>query len=204
MNIYIRKARPDDVRSVVPLIYSSGPHEFDYVLNVGNKTSRDYLSFAFPSKFGPQSHRVFKVATIANQVVGVAALSSGSEHLRLNFEGAWNVLRFYGLRNTLKIGQRSEHLETIIPLPGSAAGFITQVGVAEAFRGKGVGTVLIQYLIERCRERRLRKCALDVAITNPRAQALYERLGFKVVQENPWKYPHTGDVPGQRRMELEL
>ena len=204
MNINIRKAQPDDVRFVIPMIYSSGPHEFDYVLNAGNKTAHDYLSFAFPTKLGAQCHRVFTVATIHDQVVGVAAFYSGLDYSRLNLEGAWNVLRFYGLRNTIKIGQRSEQLETIIPRPEADAGFINQVGVREEFRSSGVGTALIQHLTEHARKIELRKCVLDVAMTNPRAQALYERLMFKVVQENPWKHLHVADVPGQRRMALEL
>lgn len=205
MNINIRKAQPDDVQFVIPMIYSSGPHEFDHVLNVGNKTAQDYLSFAFPTKLGAQSHRVFTVAIINDQVVGIAGFYSGKDYLRLNLGGAWNVLRFYGFRNTVEVGQRSDQLEAIVPRPEADAGFINQVGVQEEFRGCGVGTALIQHLIEQARRKRLRKCVLDVAMTNPRAQALYERLDFKVVQENPWKYHHSKvHVPGQRRMELGL
>jgi len=44
-----------------------------------------------------------------------------------------------------------------------------------------------------------------VAITNPQAQKLYERLGFKVVKEYAWKYPTSRvEVPAERRMELIL
>ncbi|WP_211238312.1 hypothetical protein, partial [Deinococcus pimensis] len=51
----------------------------------------------------------------------------------------------------------------------------------------------------------LRACALDVAVTNGRAQALYERLGYRVVAERTWRPDRSGVlVPSQRRMELPL
>ena len=71
------------------------------------------------------------------------------------------------------------------------------------FQGLGVGTALLRELIERTRKMGVRKCMLDVATTNPRAQNLYERLRFNVVQDNKWNYPDSKiHVPGQRRMEL--
>ena len=43
---------------------------------------------------------------------------------------------------------------------------------------------------------------LDVAVSNPRAQALYERLGFAVTGERASSLANAqGAVPGHRRME---
>jgi ribosomal protein S18 acetylase RimI-like enzyme len=203
MNIDFRTAEPSDVQMALPMIYSSGPHEFDYIFNVGNKTTADYLLFAFPTRFGTQSHRIFTVATANGQVAGIGALYTGNDNLRLSLGNFWNVFRFYGAQHTIKVAQRAGHIETILPPSAANAGYISQLGVKEEFRGDGVGTALIGQLIELTRNRGLRKCVLDVAITNPRAQALYERLGFKVVQENKWNYPDSKiHVPSQRRMEL--
>ncbi len=96
MNINFRKAEPDDIRVVLPMIYSSGPHEFDYIFNVGNKTTADYLLFAFPTRLGTQSHRAFTVATVHRQFVGISAFYTGSDNLQLNLGNFWNVFRFYG------------------------------------------------------------------------------------------------------------
>jgi ribosomal protein S18 acetylase RimI-like enzyme len=203
MNINLRKAQPDDIRFVYPLIYSSGPHEFDYVLNVGNKTTQDYLFFVFPSKLGINSYRVYTVATANSQIVGIGAFYSGRDNLRLSLGSFWNLFRFYGPQNIIKVAQRVAHLETILSPPDAHAGLISQLGVKEEFRGCGIGTAIIGNQIGLARKMRLRKCVLDVAMTNPRAQVLYERLGFTVVQENRWNYPDSiSPVPGQRRMEL--
>jgi ribosomal protein S18 acetylase RimI-like enzyme len=47
-------------------------------------------------------------------------------------------------------------------------------------RGHGIGARLIRHLLEGLDDRRHRCATLDVAVTNPRAQLLYERLGFAV------------------------
>ena len=185
------------------MIYSSGPHEFDYIFHVGNKTTADYLLFAFPTRSGTQSHRVFTVATVNGQVAGIGALYTGNDNLRLSLGNFWNVFRFYGPQGTIKVAQQAGRIETILPPATANAGYISQLGVKEEFRGVGVGTVLLSELIERTQKMGVRKCILDVATTNLRAQILYERLGFKVVQENKWNYPDSKiHVPSQRRMEL--
>lgn len=205
MDIKIRTAHPDDVHSVIPMIYSSGPHEFDYIFNVGNKTTQEYLHFAFPNKSGTQSHSVYIVATVNDQPAGIGAFYSGRDNARLGLGNILTVLRFYGLKNMMQVAQRAARIETIIPPADADAGFISQLGVKEEFRSYGIGTALIQHQVELARNLGLRKCTLDVAITNPRAQALYERLGFKVVQENQWNYHGANShVPGQRRMERVL
>lgn len=50
--------------------------------------------------------------------------------------------------------------------------------VAADYRSKGVGSLLIQHLSEVGRRRGLSGLQLSVVDTNPRAQQLYERLGF--------------------------
>ena len=203
MNINMREAQPDDVRFVFPLIYSAGPHEFDYVFNIGNQTFHDYFTFAFPTKFGSVSYRIYTVAIVDNQVVGVGAFYCGKDYTRLALGTLWNVLRFYGPLHLIEFMQRSVRLATILPPPDADAEHIEQVGVKEEFRGCGIGTALLQHQIGLARTKRLRKCTLDVATTNPQAQKLYERLGFKVVMENKWKYPDSRiHVPNERRMEL--
>ncbi len=205
MNIQIRNAQPEDVRFVVPLVYSSGPHEFDYIFNVANKTAESYISFAFPGRTGTQSHSIHSVATVDDQIVGIGAFYPGRDSWRLGLGNIWTALRFYGPQNLLTVAQRAAHIETIIPPPEADVGFISQLGVKDEFRSCGIGTALIQHQIGLARNMGLRACMLDVAMTNPRAQALYERLGFKVVRENPWKYPDSEiHMPGQRRMELAL
>jgi ribosomal protein S18 acetylase RimI-like enzyme len=58
------------------------------------------------------------------------------------------------------------------------AGWLRQLGVHPALRSCGIGTVLIQAAEQRIRARGLRRAGLKVEECNPRARALYERLGY--------------------------
>lgn len=55
--------------------------------------------------------------------------------------------------------------------------------VAETTRGQGVGSALFGALFEYARQNGFTHVTLDVIDTNPRAKALYERLGFNATGE---------------------
>lgn len=56
---------------------------------------------------------------------------------------------------------------------------ISDLVVAEAARGRGVGTALIQYLCAQARRYGVDCVEIGAALSNPRALALYRRLGFQ-------------------------
>lgn len=65
------------------------------------------------------------------------------------------------------------------------SGQIGSLSVRGEFQSLGIGTLLITDLEERIRRRGLRYCALDVEDDNPRARALYERLGYVAYDRQP-------------------
>ncbi len=56
---------------------------------------------------------------------------------------------------------------------------ITDLIVSDAHRSRGVGTALIQYLMRAVREMQVDCIEIGAALDNPRALALYRRLGFE-------------------------
>ena len=60
------------------------------------------------------------------------------------------------------------------------AGTIWQLATHEQLEGLGLATQLIAKLEQHAVERGLRKLRLDVELDNPRAQRLYEHLGYRV------------------------
>lgn len=67
-------------------------------------------------------------------------------------------------------GQEGEyHIGTLATLPET--------------RGYGIGSKLIQYAEDQARLRSYRFCSLTVKKENTQAQKLYERMGYKVVEE---------------------
>lgn len=78
-------------------------------------------------------------------------------------------------------------------------GVIRRFVVAEGWRGKGVGTVLLQAATERCRADGCSFVELTVDVTNPEAHAFYKRSGFtedrvEVIMRRPLDdQPHSSD-----------
>ncbi|MFD7906944.1 GNAT family N-acetyltransferase [Kitasatospora sp. NPDC059722] len=60
----------------------------------------------------------------------------------------------------------------------AGAGTIWQLAVLPALQSRGLGTLLIRAAEQRIRDRGLRRAELGVEEDNPRARALYERLGY--------------------------
>jgi ribosomal protein S18 acetylase RimI-like enzyme len=66
--------------------------------------------------------------------------------------------------------------------------YVDGVAVAAEARGQGIGTLLMDEAAAIARETGKRWLRLDVISTNPRAQALYERLGYRVTKVTPTRW----------------
>ncbi|MFI6744118.1 GNAT family N-acetyltransferase [Nonomuraea sp. NPDC050451] len=65
------------------------------------------------------------------------------------------------------------------------AGTLWQLAVLPALQSRGLGTLLIQAAEQRIGNRGLRRAELAVEEDNPRARALYERLGYVAYGRRP-------------------
>ncbi len=68
---------------------------------------------------------------------------------------------------------------------------ICNCGIEPDWRNRGIGTKMIEHLIQLCRDRGVERFSL---MTMPDAQPLYERLGFKTVEREMLL-----DYPSNRR-----
>jgi ribosomal-protein-alanine N-acetyltransferase len=65
---------------------------------------------------------------------------------------------------------------------------LLSIGVAPAYRGRGLGLELLRASMDRCTQTGARTMFLEVAVDNPAAQRLYERCGFAQVGRRPDYY----------------
>ncbi|SDJ87527.1 GNAT family N-acetyltransferase [Streptomyces indicus] len=82
------------------------------------------------------------------------------------------------------------------PTPASGCPEINGLAVAEHLRSQGIGTALIHAAEDLARARRLPAIGLGVDETNPRAAALYARLGYEalVPYVDRWSYVDRGGL----------
>ena len=205
-NLVFRRADLGHLEEAIQLIYSAGPREADYAFAVGGQKALDFLRIAFVHGSNLLGHRSQIVAVEDGQVVGIGAFHDGAKFGMANRKMLYPIAEFYNpLTGAGVITRLTQLQKQLWPPPGRRDLFIQNLGVREDMRGKGVGTGLLSYLIEMARSKGFRRCIIDVAVSNPRAQTLYERLGFRVVEERKWHITgSTAHVPDSRRMELLL
>ncbi len=178
-DITLRPSQPQDVEQAVSLIYSSGPTAFDYVFSDSYQNeSLAFLQKAFVwgnSEFGYRQHTV---AVLDGVVVGIGGMRFASQNLPFTLAAVSAFIRFYRPLAVIRTIQRGLRIERVLQPPKKNVGIIYQLGVAPEHQSKGIGRQLIHQLLEQIKMRGMTTAALDVAVTNPRAQALYEREGF--------------------------
>lgn len=198
-----RQATAGDVEAVVSLIHSSGPAAFGYVFAVpGRSDAQAFLRRAFIDGAGEFGWRNHLVGELEGAVVAVGAGFGGESSLAFTLAAARQILAHYGPRHAPGVIVRGLRVERVIPPPARGMHYLAHLGVTPVLRGEGIGRALIDELVRRGVQAGRRRMVLDVATSNPRAQALYERLGFEVTRERASSLTNAqGVVPGHRRME---
>ncbi len=82
----------------------------------------------------------------------------------------------------------------ICPLQVVDEGHILNVAVDPLFRGKGVGRMLVQRVLDDCRMNGASFVSLEVRVSNSTAISLYSRLGFTVTGKRKQYYENGEDA----------
>ncbi|MGI9667284.1 MAG: GNAT family N-acetyltransferase [Acidimicrobiia bacterium] len=203
MSLTFRTASPADVDAVLPLIYSSGPAAFDYIFSTGKKKPADFLRRAIPTGKGEFGYHTHTVVIQRGVVVGAGATFTGG--------GLGEMMTLAGqIAGTYKgsapsVIARGLKFERIVTPPKKGEHCIAHLGVDPEVQSNGIGTELIERLLDDGRRLGRQRAVLDVSVENPRAQELYERLGFLVTEQTESSLSNEyATVPAHRRMELEL
>lgn len=80
-------------------------------------------------------------------------------------------------------------------------GTLWQLAVHPALQSCGIGTFLVEASERRIRNRGLRQAELAVEESNPRARALYERLGYAAYDRRPDSWDEQAPDGSLRRYE---
>jgi len=202
MEIKIKKSNPKEVDIAAPLIYSSGPDAFEYVFKNKEVSAVDFLKHAFVRKGGEFSFDNHYSLYADDQMVGIGSVFNAKHAGTFTKADALNILRFYKWKS-LAVVRHGLQVEGLIKLPKQQEIVLAHLGVLPKLRSKGLGKKLIVGLMERAEKVSTSRFILDVSEENPRAKALYERLGFIVTKKNDSTLKNKFSyVPNHFRMEL--
>ncbi|WP_439135380.1 GNAT family N-acetyltransferase [Pseudomaricurvus sp.] len=197
----VRKAKPDDKGAIAELIYSSGTDVYDYLY--GDK-ALEYLRYEFASGQGLAGYRNVTVAVAEDEEVVGAGCFYGADRYPELIEGSVaNMTAFFGEENVMPVLLRSSHAGSVMKPPREGEVYLSNFGVSPSVRSQGVGSQMIQSALARAKAEGFRVFGLDVSTENPRGQALYERLGLKVVDEKSFSDKEAG-VSSARKMEMAI
>ncbi len=202
MEFEFRPSQPSDAEIAVPLIYSSGPKPLEYGFSLGKHTAQEFIACAFSQGTGLFSWSNHPVAMLNNEIVGISTFFSANEYRRRILELTVQVIRFCP-QAFPRWAYRGLHLQAICPAPSRNALYITHGGVRADAQSRGIATAWIRHLRTVAVQQGKQILSLDVSANNPRAQALYEKLGFVVTRLQKFPGP-AGLVDDYRRMELKL
>lgn len=202
-NLALLPSKKEEVEQAVPLIYSSGPSSFEYVFKNDKVDAQDFLRYAFVRTGGEFSYQNHYSLYWEDKMVGIGSVFDAKVAGGFTVADALNIFRFYKFSSfgTVKSGLKVEQL---ILLPKKQEIAIAHLGIEPSMQGKGLGTKLIELLKEKANKTANSIWVLDVSEENPRAKALYDRLGFKTTKKNNStlknKYSY---VANHYRMELK-
>lgn len=83
---------------------------------------------------------------------------------------------FYALEDGRIIGSCIAYLNTL-------KGFITSIGIIPNYEGVGIGTMLLNELVQVSEEKSIREIELKVYKYNEKAVLFYKNYGFKIIED---------------------
>ena len=201
--VEIRMAQPDDEGPIAELMYSSGPDIYNYLFATRKKMPQDFIRHEFLSGSGFCGYPNVTVAILDGRVVGTGCFYDRQRYERLVKGTGKNIFTFFGVMGAMPVMWRTRHSGSIMKTPRDGELYLANFGVDPAMRSKGIGSQMIRHTLAEARQQGYRTFGLDVSVANPRGQALYERLGMKMVREKVFSNPDAC-VPNARKMELSL
>jgi len=186
LELNIRPARPEDAKEVAPLIYSSGPRAFEFIFSNGKKQAcLGFLQDCFARKSLMFSYEHHHVVEDKGQVVAIIGAFTKSSMGKTQLSTGIQIIRYLGLLSGFKSLLRGLKFERkLVKPPLNDCYYICHVGVRADYQGKGIGEKMVAFIENVAHEKGVNKLSLDVSVINPRAQKLYERLGFCVIETN--------------------
>lgn len=180
--VTIQKARPDHSSKLVEWIYETNPL-LNKLLYRNRQTAIRIFAEIWKRSEGLLSHKNARVLFFNKELVGVeiGINSDAKSHAistQLNtISGLMPTEHFRQLKNNLL------YINHNSPMLPNDAYYLDTLAVAFKYRGKKLGSSLLEVALDNASTNGLTSVHLDIYATN-RAIALYQRFGFKILAES--------------------
>jgi ribosomal protein S18 acetylase RimI-like enzyme len=166
----IRKATQADSNFIAPiLILAMEGILYKFIGKKDYAAAKDFLLYFIERENNQYSYQNCFVAEDENEIIGVISIYDGAD--------------LDVLRNPIIERVRTNFNPNFNPEDETQSGefYIDSLGVNPNYQGKGIGSKLLQFLIEEFVTKNHHTLGLLVEEENPNAKKLYLKLGFKVV-----------------------
>lgn len=178
----LRKAKKEEHQTLAIILLSAMEDLIFEFLGVNDRTKAiEFLTFLTEKEQNQYSYQNCYVLEIDNNIVAAVNIYDGAKIRKLREPVAEYILKHYNK----KFSPEDESNE--------GEYYIDSMGVKAEEQGKGYGTILLSFLIEEFSIKCQKPLGLLVDKNNPKAKILYNKLGFKHIDDkiiSGKKYEH--------------
>ncbi|MDR3346303.1 MAG: GNAT family N-acetyltransferase [Campylobacteraceae bacterium] len=168
--LIIRKATPKDAEAVASyLLLAMEDIVYKFIGEKQSEKAKEFMLYFAKKENNQYSYQNCWVALHEGEVVCAVNVYDGA--------------RLEGLREDVKAYIKEKFGKEFNPENESEAGewYIDTLGVDERFQGRGIGSEVLRFLIDKYVHKEGQTLGLLVDDDNPKAKKLYLKLGFKSV-----------------------
>ena len=168
----IRKAELKDSKKVAEyLLLAMEEIVYEFIGNRNRKKAAAFMNWCVENENTQYSYQNAWVADQNGEIIGAIVIYNGAD--------------LYLLRENVEKYIKTVTSKSFEPEDETQAGeyYIDSFGVSQKHQGKGIGSKMLNHLIQEFTEKQGLTLGLLVEKDNPAAKRLYERLGFKKVGE---------------------
>lgn len=166
----IRKAKIEDAPYIAPILFLAMDEIlYKFIALKDAATAQDFLFYFIKRENNQYSYQNCLVAEENNEIIGAVSIYNGAA--------------LEELRNPIIEYVRKNYNPDFNPEAETQIGeyYIDSLGVNPNYQGKGIGSKLLQFLIDEYVLKNHQTIGLLVEEDNPKAKKLYLKLGFKSV-----------------------
>lgn len=166
----IRKAVISDSKYIAPiLLLAMEDIIYKFICKDDYNSALDFLQHFVETENNQYSYQNCYVAEADNEIIGAVNLYDGADLQKL--------------RNPIIEYVRSNYNPDFNPEDETQAGeyYIDSLGINPKHQGKGIGSAILQFLIDKYVHKNKETLGLLVEEDNPNAKKLYLKLGFKPI-----------------------